>query len=153
LFDIQASTPKTFLRNETAATTGLLKFREFVNSSQTVGKYVNKLSGNTAYSISFSSERMANVLGKYGFKPRKCFTAQVKGGIEHNKHLWRGVIDGDGSLGVYERKCLNGSVRRIPYINITGSRNALILIQLIGAIDIFLVHLPDQSSTSIMEYV
>lgn len=33
------------------------------------------------------------------------------------------MIDGDGSLGVYERKCFNGSVRRIPYINITGSRN------------------------------
>jgi len=32
------------------------------------------------------------------------------------------VIDGDGSLGVYKRKCLNGSVRMIPYINITGSR-------------------------------
>lgn len=66
---------------------------------------------------------MANILGKYGFEPRKCFTAEVKGGVEHSKHLWRGVIDGDGSLGVYERKCLNGSVRRIPYINITGSRN------------------------------
>ena len=101
----------------------LLKFREFVDSSHTIGKNLNKLSGNTSYSISFSSERLSNVLAKYGFVPRKCFTAQVKGGVEHSKHLWRGLIDGDGSLGVYKRKCLNGSVRRIPYITITGSRH------------------------------
>lgn len=32
-------------------------------------------------------------------------------------------IDGDGCLGVYERKNSNGSVRRVPYINLTGSRS------------------------------
>jgi len=101
----------------------LLKFREFVGSSHAVGNYINKLSGNTSCTISFSSERLSNVLGKYGFVPRKCFTAQVKGGVEYSKHLWRGLIDGDGSLGVYERKCLKGTVRRVPYINITGSSN------------------------------
>jgi hypothetical protein len=101
----------------------LLKFREFIGSSHTVSNYINKLSGNTICSISFASERLSNVLDKYGFVRRKCFTAQVKGGVQHSRHLWRGVIDGDGCLGVYQRKCLNGSVRRIPYINITGSRH------------------------------
>src|SRR5207247_703702 len=48
---------------------------------------------------------------------------EIKGGIENNRHVWRGVIDGDGSLGVYVRKNLNGSIRRVPYLSLTGSKN------------------------------
>ena len=33
------------------------------------------------------------------------------------------MIDGDGSLNVYVRKNLNGSVRRVPYITVTGTKN------------------------------
>jgi hypothetical protein len=66
---------------------------------------------------------MAQELGKYGFGPRKCFTTRLEGGIENNKHTWRGIIDGDGSFNVYPRKNLNGTIRKIPYISVTGSRN------------------------------
>jgi hypothetical protein len=100
----------------------LHKFREFVGSSHKVGKYANRIWGNASNSISFSSERMANALGKYGFVPRKCFTAEIKGEVQNNRHVWRGVIDGDGSLGVYERKNLNGTIRRVPYISLTGTK-------------------------------
>ncbi|MGA9844719.1 MAG: hypothetical protein WBQ25_20655 [Nitrososphaeraceae archaeon] len=85
----------------------LHKFREFVGSSHKVGNYVNRIWGNASHSISFSSERMANTLKKYGFVPRKCFTAEIKE-VQNNRHVWRGLIDGDGSLGVYERKNLTG---------------------------------------------
>ncbi|MFL6398808.1 MAG: hypothetical protein ACJ72J_04415 [Nitrososphaeraceae archaeon] len=101
----------------------LLKFREFVGSSHRVGSYINKIWQNTSCSLSFSSEKMANALAKYGFVPNKCFIAEIKGGVEFNRHLWRGVIDGDGSLGIYVRKNLNGGVRRVPYITITGTKN------------------------------
>jgi hypothetical protein len=101
----------------------LLKFREFVGSSHKVGSYVNKTWENTSCSLSFSSEKMANALGKYGFVPKKCFIAEIKGGVESNRHLWRGVIDGDGSLGVYVRKNSNGGVLRVPYITVTGTKN------------------------------
>jgi hypothetical protein len=101
----------------------LMKFREFVGSSHKVGSYVNKTWGNTSYSLSFSSEKMANTLAKYGIVPNKCFIAEIKGGVESNRHLWRGVIDGDGSLGIYVRKNWNGSMRKVPYINITGTKN------------------------------
>jgi hypothetical protein len=104
----------------------LLKFRDFVGSSHKVGNYVNKERGNASNSISFASESMANALAKYGFVPRKCFTAEIKGGIENNRHVWRGVIDGDGSLGVYVRKNLNGNIRRVPYLSLTGSKNLCI---------------------------
>ncbi len=65
----------------------LLKFRQFLNSSHTIGRAVNKKWKNTSYSISFRSERLANVLVKYGFVPRKCFNAQIKGGLENNQHI------------------------------------------------------------------
>ena len=100
----------------------LHKFREFVGSSHKVGNYVNKTWGNASHSISFSSERMANTLKKYGFVPRKCFTAEFKGEVQNNRHVWRGLIDADGSLGVYERKNKNGTKRRVPYISVTGSK-------------------------------
>lgn len=101
----------------------LLKFREFIGSSHKVGTYVNKTWGNTSHSLSFSSEKMANTLEKYGIVPNKCFIAVIKGGVEYNRHLWRGVMDGDGTLGVYVRKNLNGTVRRVPYIALTGTKN------------------------------
>ena len=63
---------------------------------------------------------MVNTLREYGFVPRKCFTAEIKEVQEYNRHVWRGLIDGDGSLGVYERKNMNGTIRRIPYISVTG---------------------------------
>ena len=63
---------------------------------------------------------MANSLANYDLVPRKCFTAEIKGGIENNRHVWRGVINGDGSLGVRERK---DSGRRVPYVYLTGSRS------------------------------
>ena len=99
----------------------LNKFREFVGSSHKVGNYVNKIWGNASHSISFSSESMANTLKKYGFVPRKCFTAEIKE-VQNNRHVWCGLIDGDGSLGVYERKNMNGTIRRIPYISVTGNK-------------------------------
>jgi hypothetical protein len=98
----------------------LLKFREFVGSSHKEGHYVNKVWGNSSNSISFLSERMANALAKYGCVPRKCFNGEIKGGMENYRHCWRGVIDGDGSLGVYERK---DSGRRVPYISLTGNKS------------------------------
>jgi hypothetical protein len=100
----------------------LQKFREFLHSSYKLSRYVNKIWENVSYSISFPSQRIANVLAKYGFVPRKCFTAKIKGGVENNRHVWRGVIDGDGCIGVYERKNSNGTIRRVPYISITGTK-------------------------------
>jgi hypothetical protein len=96
----------------------MLKFMEFVGSSHKIGSYVNKTWGNISYSLSFSSEKMASAFSTYGFVPKKCFIAEVKGGVESNRHLWRGVIDGDGSLGVYVR-----NFNRIPYITLTGTKN------------------------------
>jgi NUMOD3 motif len=100
----------------------LQKFRDFLHSSYKISRYANKIWANVSYSISFPSQQMANALAKYGFVPRKCFTAEIKGEVENNRHVWRGMIDGDGCLGVYVRKNSNETSRRVPYISITGTK-------------------------------
>ena len=50
---------------------------------------------------------------------------RIMGLFPENASLQRsfcGLIDGDGSLGVYERKNMNGTIRRVPYISVTGSK-------------------------------
>lgn len=59
-----------------------IKFRAFVGSSHKLGTYVNKVRGNTSYSISFSSEKMQEDLARYGVVPRKWFIVKVKWGVK-----------------------------------------------------------------------
>jgi hypothetical protein len=82
----------------------LIKFRAYVGSSHKIGFDVSKARGDRSYSIYFHSEKMAEDLARYGVVPNKCFTVKVKGGVENDKDLWRGVIDGDGNLGIYLRR-------------------------------------------------
>jgi hypothetical protein len=98
----------------------LEKFRTFVGSSHKIGHYINKRWGNISCSLSFSSERIANRLAEYGIVRRKCFVGKAAG-LEDNKHFWRGIMDGDGHLGVYHRKTLMEITRPVPYISVTGN--------------------------------
>jgi hypothetical protein len=86
-----------------------------------LGCYMSKKTGRIYFSLSFTSKRIANELLKYGIVPQKTFTVKVKGELENNKHTWRGIIDGDGHLGIYLRKTPIGICRAIPYISLTGS--------------------------------
>ena len=64
---------------------------------------------------------LQTILGITACSPKKRFTAKVRGGLENNMDLWRGVIDGDGTMGIYRRVTPRGTVRDIPYISLTGS--------------------------------
>jgi hypothetical protein len=97
------------------------KFRTFVACTHKLGHIINKKSGRHHYSISFSSEKIANSLATYGIVPKKWFIIKIKGGLENNRDLWRGVMDGDGHIGIYPRKTSNDKIRLIPYISLTGN--------------------------------
>ena len=85
----------------------ILKFKAFMGAGQkvikskpkTFGKYIDK--GQVG--ISVHSSTMVDDLSTFGVVPRKSKTASVKI-LEFNPHFWRGVIDGDGCIGMMRKE-------------------------------------------------
>jgi len=50
--------------------------------------------------LQIHSTHMTKVLAQYGVVPNKTFSLTAKGGVENFRSYWRGVFDGDGTLGV-----------------------------------------------------
>lgn len=70
------------------------KFKLFLGSNH---KIYNK---NNRASIAVSSQYMVDKLSMYGVVPRKSLIAEIIG-LENSHHFWRGVVDGDGCIGIY----------------------------------------------------
>jgi hypothetical protein len=66
--------------------------------------------------LTISSRQITDDLGHYGVAPRKSKTAEVKH-LETNRHFWRGVIDGDGSLSATR----NGG-KEYPTLQLCGAQ-------------------------------
>lgn len=97
----------------------LLKFRSFLKSSHTVSRIVLNdhrpgwENSQPQASLSVASARLSEALARFGVVPRKSKTAEVRGGLEHNRDFWRGVVDGDGSVGFSGGR---------PVLQLAGSR-------------------------------
>jgi DNA-binding transcriptional regulator WhiA len=76
----------------------LEKFRQFVGGTQSL----IKVESTKSWRYAFQSQKVVDDLGVWGITPRKSSTATVHPFLVMNRHFWRGVIDGDGSLGVYK---------------------------------------------------
>ena len=74
----------------------LRSFQSFIGSRKKLS-YSHCEPSAPAVSLSITSDRIANALISFGVAPRKSKTAKVHK-LENNRHFWRGVIDGDGSL-------------------------------------------------------
>lgn len=53
------------------------------------------------HSITIPNRQLVASLMRHGIQPRKSLTARVPKGLSRSKDFWRGVIDGDGCLGIY----------------------------------------------------
>lgn len=94
------------------------KFKSFIGVDNKV--YETK---NDAFSYQFSSVEVCNNLKKYGLIDRKSTNGKLNfSDIDSNlmRHLWRGVIDGDG--WVLNKKFKNrNSIRTQPVIGLCGT--------------------------------
>jgi hypothetical protein len=93
---------KVCLHLQTRDKDHLLKFRKFLGAAHRIRKDVN---WNT-WRLVISSRALVDRLDALGVTPRKSFTAIAPRALESSRHFWRGVIDGDGSLGVDQRQRL-----------------------------------------------
>jgi hypothetical protein len=80
----------------------LLAFRSFMRSGHTVlERRVHSPNGNEhrRVQLSFNSDRVVVALCRFGVVPRKSLVAKVSDELVGNRDFWRGVVDGDGSVG------------------------------------------------------
>jgi hypothetical protein len=100
------------------------KFKKSLKSGHKISKrgikYLKGQKISNSVRINISSKEMVDDLIKFGVTPNKTFTATpplLKENLQ--KHFFRGLIDGDGSLGIYKTDGI-----KYPRINLVGSYNA-----------------------------
>jgi len=101
------------------------KFKKFLKCGHKIRlhHYTKSRFPNSTPSVSLviQSRKLADALAKYGVVPNKTFIAKAKGGMERNRHFWRGVIDGDGHLDlrvIYKKP--------VAFINLVGAKPLLL---------------------------
>lgn len=72
------------------------KFKKFLEATQQTKIWRR----GTVAGIHVTSSEIAKDLLKYGITPRKSLTMCIHNCLEDNRDFWRGVCDGDGSLGL-----------------------------------------------------
>lgn len=113
--DTDRSTPKVSVRLAVKDRVHLEAFRDFLGSKHAIVPVKRK---HPAVDFRFRSARIVDALASLGILPRKTHAARFLGGLEYNRHAWRGVIDGDGSLGLHGM----GRKRLVrPMLSLAGS--------------------------------
>ena len=80
------------------------KFKQFLKCGHKIRLHHYKKDGflnpMMGASIVVQSKKIADRLATYGIVPNKTFIAKAGNIMKNNRHFWRGVIDGDGHLGL-----------------------------------------------------
>lgn len=96
----------------------LKRFKKFLSADQPIRTRNLKLrSGNVAtYDLMLvRSEQIASRLESFGVFPQKTQRTQIMH-LEHNRHFWRGIMDGDG--------CLTWA-NKFPALSLVGTRTLM----------------------------
>jgi hypothetical protein len=75
--------------------------------------------------VSFAGKELGAKLAEYGIIPRKSMHETVHVSLSDNPDFWRGLVDGDGSLGNYEIKLIKKDHYLYPRIALCGSRQVV----------------------------
>jgi hypothetical protein len=78
----------------------LWRFRAFLGSSARTPIHAGK-KGHATVRLSVRSRHMCESLATHGVTPQKTHTAKALGQVEGSADFWRGMMDGDGSLGIH----------------------------------------------------
>jgi hypothetical protein len=82
----------------------LEKFVKSINGNNKICQVIKK-DGCKYVNLSIRCQKMVDDLIQLGITPRKSMTVIVPHILHHlYKHFWRGVIDGDGTMGFYVNK-------------------------------------------------
>jgi hypothetical protein len=92
-------------------------FREFLGTSKPIRRFVAKGFGMAKLEV--YSAALGRRLAEFGVTPRKSLTAKVVG-LEDNRHFWRGVVDGDGTVGIVRQ---HGEA---PILSLVGSKDMML---------------------------
>lgn len=95
----------------------LEKLKSFLGSTHKIGRTPKKCT------LDISSKQICNDLSLYGVVPNKSLIAQVDFRLENNRDFWRGVVDGDGSLGSYIHSTRQKN--KTPTIQLCGTYNVI----------------------------
>jgi hypothetical protein len=102
----------------------LQKLLDFLCSESRVSIYKRGHYGDYSKSdvakIQVYSRWLVSSVARYGLVPRKTFDCKVSV-LERDRHFWRGMIDGDGSVG-WHRK---GEYRK-PTVSLVGTKSLMI---------------------------
>jgi len=72
--------------------------------------------------LAVKSTALANRLAEFSVIPRKSHTAFAPESLKNNVHFWRGVVDGDGSIGKY---WIQRRKKHVVHFSVVGSKNLL----------------------------
>ena len=93
----------------------LKKLAKFLGSSRIPKLYPNRNMNTTAFHFYEGDPDIIEDLRENGITPKKSLTAKVPEHLQSSKDFWRGVIDGDGSIG-------ETTLKR-PRIRLVGTRD------------------------------
>ncbi len=81
----------------------LIKFSNYLGGNLVIRDEIHSKNGGLTSRIAFRNKEIVKTLYYYGITKRKSFTLKLEN-IDINYHLLRGIIDGDGSIQINEKR-------------------------------------------------